>query len=80
MSNNHVEFIIEWANKSPSGLRSKDDRAVGTGAYIDKAEIEAIFSPNMNNHTVKSDPKIVKNFSSKASFEQKRTFGIKRTK
>ena len=80
MSNNHVEFVIEWANKSPSGLRSKEDRAVGTGAYIYKADIEAVFSPNMNNPGVKSDPKIAKNFSTKTSFEQKRTFGIKRTK
>ena len=80
MPNNHVEFVIEWANKSPSGLRSKEDRAVGTGAYIYKAEIETVFSPNMNNSEVKNDPKIAKNFSTKSSFEQKKTFGIKRTK
>ena len=79
-SSNQVDFVIEWANKSPSGIRSKDDRAVGTGAFIYKAEIEATFSPNLNNPEVKNDEKIIKNFSTKSSFEQKRTFGIKRTK
>ena len=78
--NNQVEFIIEWANKSPSGIRTNEDRAVGTGAYIYKAQIEAKFSPNMNNPEVKNDPKIIKNFSSKDSFEKTKTFGIKRTK
>jgi hypothetical protein len=78
--NNQVEFVIEWANKAPSGIRSKDDRAVGTGAYIYKAEIETKFTPNMNNSEVKSNPKVIKNFSTKNSFEQKKTFGIKRTK
>jgi hypothetical protein len=78
--NNQVEFAIEWANKAPSGIRSKDDRAVGTGAYIYKAEIEAIFSPNMNIPEVKNDAKIIQNFSSKTSFDQTKTFGIKRTK
>ena len=78
--NNQVEFIIEWANKAPSGIRSKDDRAVGTGAYIYRAEIEAKFTPNMNNPEVKGNPKVVKNFSGKTSFEQKKTFGIKRSK
>ena len=78
--NNLVEFAIEWANKGPSGIRSKDDRAVGTGAYIYKAEIEATFSPNMNNPDVKNNAKIISNFSSKSSFEQRKTFGIKRTK
>jgi hypothetical protein len=78
--NNQVEFIIEWANKAPSGIRSKDDRAVGTGAYIYKAEVEAKFTPNMNNPEVKGNPKAVKNFSAKTSFEQKKLFGIKRSK
>jgi len=78
--NNQVEFVIEWANKAPSGIRSKDDRAVGTGAYIYKAEIETKFTPNMNNSEVKGNPKVIKNFSTKNSFEQKKTFGIKRTK
>ena len=80
MPNNHIEFVIEWANKSPSGLRSKEDRAVGTGAYIYKAEIETVFSPNMNNSEVKNDPKIAKNFSTKSALEQKETVGIKRRK
>ena len=78
--NNMVEFAIEWANKAPSGIRTKDDRAVGTGAYIYKAEIDATFSPNMSNPEVKGDSKIIKNFSTKNSFEQTKTFGIKRTK
>ena len=78
--NNTVEFAIEWANKAPSGIRSNDDRAVGTGAYIYKAEIDATFSPNMDNPEVKGDEKVIRNFSSKNSFEQTKTFGIKRTK
>jgi len=78
--NNQLEFVIEWANKSPSGIRTKDDRAVGTGAYIYRANIDATFTPNMNVPEVKSDPKIIANFSSKNSFEKKGTFGIKRTK
>ena len=78
--NNQVEFVIEWANKSPSGIRSQEDRAVGTGAYIYKAEIDATFSPNMNNPDVKNDAKITANFSTKSSFEKTKTFGIKRTK
>ena len=78
--NNTIEFAIEWANKAPSGIRSKDDRAVGTGAYIYKAEVEATFSPNMNNPEVKGDEKVIRNFSSKNSFEQTKTFGIKRTR
>ncbi|WP_295051941.1 glycoside hydrolase family 9 protein [uncultured Fibrobacter sp.] len=79
-TNNLVEFAIEWANKAPSGIRTKDDRAVGTGAYIYKAEIEATFTPNMNNPDVKGDEKLIKNFSTKSSFDQTKTFGIKRTK
>ena len=78
--NNQVEFIIEWANKAPSGIRSQEDRAVGTGAYIYKAEISAKFTPNMNNPEVKNDAKITANFSIKSSFEKTKTFGIKRTK
>ena len=34
----------------------------------------------MNNPEVKGNPKVVKNFSGKTSFEQKKTFGIKRSK
>ena len=79
-SNNQVDFVIEWANKAPSGIRSKDDRAVGTGAYIYKADIDAIFSPNLNNPEVKGDQKIINNFSTKSSFEDTKTFGIKRSK
>ena len=79
-TNNMVEFAIEWANKGPSGIRTKDDRAVGTGAYIYKAKIDALFSPNMNNPEVKNNAKTISNFSAKSSFEQRKTFGIKRTK
>ena len=78
--NNQIVFAIEWANKTPSGIRSKDDRAVGTGAYIYKATIEAKFSPNMNNPDVKGDQKIIKNFSTKTTFDQSKRFGIKRAK
>ena len=78
--NNQVEFVIEWANKSPSGIRTKDDRAVGTGAYIYRADIDAQFTPNMNIPEVKNDQKVINNFSSKSSFRKKSTFGIKRTK
>ena len=77
---NKVKFVIEWANKSPSGIRTNKDRAVGTGAYIYKAQIDAKFSPNTNLSDVSSDPKLLKNFSSKNSFEKKSTFGIKRAK
>ena len=79
-SNNQVVFAIEWANKAPSGIRTHEDRAVGTGAYIYKAEIEAKFSPNTSNPEIKNNQKLVQNFSTKTSFEQKKTFGIKRTK
>jgi hypothetical protein len=34
----------------------------------------------MNNPEVKGDAKLIKNFSSKTSFDQTKTFGIKRTK
>ena len=78
--NNQVEFIIEWANKAPSGIRTQKDRAVGTGAYIYKAQVSAKFEPNMNNPEVKNDAKISANFSTKSSFEKTKTFGIKRTK
>ncbi len=78
--NNQIYFAIEWANKAPSGIRSKEDRAVGTGAYIYKAEIETRFSPNMNNPEVRNDSKITQNFSSKNTFERTKVFGIKRTK
>lgn len=77
-STNQIQFYIEWANKAPSGLRSKEDRAVGTGAYIYKAEINTKFTPNMNKSEVANDSKIMKNFSSGDSYEQTRTFGIKR--
>ena len=79
-ANNQVVFAIEWANKAPSGIRTHEDRAVGTGAYIYKAEIEAKFSPNTSNPEIKNNQKLVQNFSTKTSFEQKKTFGIKRTK
>ena len=78
--NNQVNFVIEWANKAPSGIRTQKDRAVGTGAYIYKAEISAKFTPNMNNPEVKNDAKIAENFSTKSSYDKTRTFGIKRTK
>ena len=77
---NQVEFVIEWANKASTGISSKDNRAVGTGAYIYKANIDATFSPNMNVPEVRNDSKVIKNFSSKSSFEKKGTFGIKRRK
>jgi hypothetical protein len=78
--NNLVEFAIEWANKGTAGIRTNEDRAVGTGAFIYKAEIDATFSPNLNNPEVKGDQKVINNFSTKTSFEQTKTFGIKRTK
>jgi len=78
--NNQVNFVIEWANKAPSGIRTQKDRAVGTGAYIYKAEISAKFTPNMNNPEVKNDAKIAENFSTKSSYDKTKTFGIKRTK
>ena len=78
--NNQIDFVIEWASKPPSGIRTQQDRAVGTGAYIYKAQISAKFEPNMNNAEVKNDAKITANFSTKSSFEKTKTFGIKRSK
>ena len=79
-SNNQLQFFVEWANKAPSGLRSKEGRAAGTGAYIYKAEISTKFTPNMSKSEVASDAKVIKNFSSGDSFEQTKIFGIKREK
>jgi len=77
-TNNQLDFVIEWANKAPSGIRTKEDRAVGSGAYIYKAEINTQFTPNMNNNEVKNSSKLAKNFSAKESFEKTKTFGIRR--
>ena len=47
-TNNKVTFFVEWVNAPKNGVRSHQGRAVGTGAYIYKAELKCKFLPNAN--------------------------------
>lgn len=70
-----VIFYVEWANKLGTGLQSENGRSAGTGAYIYKAQLTAVFMPNMDK-----EPDVIKKFSSKNVLDKTATFGIKRVK
>jgi len=74
-TNNKITFFVEWVNAPKGGIRSQQGRAVGTGAYIYKAELECKFFPNPDQ-----DEKIRSRFSTTNDFDQTETFGIRRTK
>ncbi|MBR4785422.1 MAG: glycoside hydrolase family 9 protein [Fibrobacter sp.] len=74
-TNNKVTFFVEWVNAPKGGVRSKQGRAVGTGAYIYKAELDCKFLPNPN-----LDQETKERFDSSDSYEKTETFGIRRSK
>ena len=67
-----VVMYVEWANTSV-GLQSEQGRAVATGAYIYKIDLECKFIPNMN-----LDEETVEHFSGKDSYDKTETFGVRR--
>ena len=73
--NNKVTFFVEWVNAPNGGIRSQQGRAVGTGAYIYKAELECKFYPNPNQ-----DEKNRERFNTSNSYDKTETFGIRRLK
>ena len=74
-TNNKVTFFVEWVNAPKGGVRSQQGRAVGTGAYIYKAELECKFFPNPDQ-----DQKTKDRFSTSNSYDKTETFGIRRMK
>lgn len=74
-TNNKVTFFVEWVNAPNRGVRSHKGRAVGTGAYIYKAELNCKFLPNAN-----LDEKTKKRFETSNSYDKTETFGIRRLK
>lgn len=74
-SNNKVTFFVEWVNAPNGGIRSQQGRAVGTGAYIYKAELDCKFLPNAN-----LDQKTKERFDTSDSYDKTETFGIRRKK
>jgi hypothetical protein len=69
-----VIMYVEWAN-TEVGLQSEKGRAVATGAYIYKLQMDCRFVPNRN-----ADASLVRKFSSKSSYDKTETFGVKRVK
>jgi hypothetical protein len=69
-----VIMYVEWAN-TEVGLQSEKGRAVATGAYIYKFQMDCLFVPNRN-----ADAALVKKFSSKNSYDKTETFGVKRVR
>jgi hypothetical protein len=69
-----VIMYVEWAN-TEVGLQSEKGRAVATGAYIYKLQMDCRFVPNRN-----ADASLVQKFSSKSSYDKTETFGVKRVK
>ena len=67
-----VVMYVEWANTSVD-LQSEQGRAVATGAYIYKIDLECKFIPNMN-----LDEETVEHFSGKDSYDKTETFGVRR--
>ena len=59
-------------------LRSK--KPVNMRSIVRGALLHDFYMYDWHNPEVKGNPKVVKNFSGKTSFEQKKTFGIKRSK
>ena len=74
-TDNKVTIFVEWASLDAKGVRSKNGRVAGTGAYIYKAEIETRFTPNPN-----VEEETQKRFKFKSSYEKTKKFGIKRIK
>ena len=71
-TSNKVVFYVEWAN-TQVGIQSEKGRAVATGAYIYKLQVETVFVPNEKAQTAEK-------FSGKNSYDKTSTFGIKRVK
>jgi hypothetical protein len=71
-SSGKVIFYVEWAN-TDVGIQSEQGKAVATGAYIYKLQLETLFVPN---ERVQAADK----FSGKDSYEKTSTFGIRRVK
>ena len=72
-STNKITMFVEWTNVAGIGVRSQNGRAVGTGAYIYKAELKTKFIPN-----TEKDAKTQERFSVGESFDKTKVFGIKR--
>lgn len=72
---NKVTLYIEWVNVYQKGVRSQEGKAVGTGAYIYKADISCRFDPNPEK-----DQETQERFTSKSSKDKTQVFGIKRIK
>ena len=72
-SENKVTIFVEWATLDGKGLRSKNGRIAGTGAYIYKLELETRFTPNPN-----LDEETQKRFKYKSSYDKTKKFGLKR--
>ncbi|MCQ2054871.1 MAG: glycoside hydrolase family 9 protein [Fibrobacter sp.] len=73
-SKNKVSIFVEWTNTQGVGLRSQEGKAVGTGAYIYKAEIQTQFTPNPST-TEENKTR----YNSRDSYDKTKIFGIKRT-
>ena len=71
-SSGKVIFYVEWAN-TQVGIQSERGRAVATGAYIYKLQMETVFVPNANSANAEK-------FSGKNSYDKTSTFGVKRVK
>ena len=74
-SDNKVTIFVEWASLDGKGVRSRNGRIIGTGAYIYKFEIENHFTPN-----TKLDEETQKRFKFRSTYEKTKKFGIKRVK
>ncbi len=74
-SDNQVVIRVEWLSRCTKGLVSSDGKAIGTGAYIVKADIGTRFVPNPDG-----DAETVRRFSSKDSYKKTQTFGIRRVR
>ncbi len=74
-SDNQVTIRVEWLSRCTKGLVSSDGKAVGTGAYIVKADIGTRFVPNPDG-----DAETVRRFSSRGSYKKTQTFGIRRVR
>lgn len=70
-----VTLYAEMPNMPGTGIQAENGRAVGTGAYISKAQFTAKFIPNKTKDTETQE-----RFSSETNYDQTKTFGIKRLK
>lgn len=76
-ANNKVTFFVEWVNAPNGGVRSQQGKAVGTGAYIYKAELDCKFNPSTDPNL---DEKTKKRFDTSNTYDKTETFGIRRVK